>query len=77
MQEHVRDIKWVADNPWQLAGKFRRNAVQLLLNIFGMDLQFESFYFPDVSCITLMVSGIRVGLYDYFLYCNLITVNDD
>lgn len=70
MQEHVRDIKWVVENPRQLVDKFKGKPVQAVVEHVRDGSTVRAFLLPDFYHITLMVSGIRVSRYKnegYFL----------
>lgn len=62
LQEHVRDIKWVAENPRQLVDKFKGKPVQAVVEHVRDGSTIRAFLLPDFYHITLMVSGIRVRL---------------
>uniref|UniRef100_A0A0P5RPB4 Staphylococcal nuclease domain-containing protein 1 n=1 Tax=Daphnia magna TaxID=35525 RepID=A0A0P5RPB4_9CRUS len=59
LQEHVRDIKWVVENPRQLVDKFKGKPVQAVVEHVRDGSTVRAFLLPDFYHITLMVSGIR------------------
>ena len=63
LQEHVRDIKWSAENPRQLVDKFKGKPVQAVVEHVRDGSTIRAFLLPDFYHITLMVSGIRVSCF--------------
>lgn len=63
LQEHVRDIKWSAENPRQLVDKFKGKPVQAVVEHVRDGSTIRAFLLPDFYHITLMVSGIRVSFF--------------
>lgn len=61
LQEYVRDIKWVSENPRQLVDKFKGKPVQAVVEHVRDGSTIRAFLLPDFYHITLMVSGIRVS----------------
>ena len=68
LQEHVRDIKWVAENPRQLVDKFKGKPVQAVVEHVRDGSTIRAFLLPDFYHITLMVSGIRVRFFFISFY---------
>lgn len=73
LQEHIRDIKWSAENPRQLVDKFKGKPVSAVVEHVRDGSTIRAFLLPDFYHITLMVSGIRVSYYwsSIFLPCIL------
>lgn len=68
LQEHVRDIKWSAENPRQLVDKFKGKPIQAVVEHVRDGSTIRAFLLPDFYHITLMVSGIRVNYFSLFSF---------
>lgn len=62
VQDHIRNIKWVVENPRQLVDKFKGKPIQAVVEHVRDGSTIRAFLLPDFYHITLMVSGIRVCL---------------
>lgn len=58
-QEHVRDIKWAAENPRVLVDKYKGKPIQAVVEHVRDGSTIRAFLLPDFYHVTLMVSGIR------------------
>ena len=62
-QEHVRNIKWSVDNTRQLVEKMKGKPISAVVEHVRDGSTVRVFLLPDFYHITLMVSGIRVGIF--------------
>ncbi|KAG7187759.1 hypothetical protein KM043_016803 [Ampulex compressa] len=57
--EHIRDIKWVVDDPRKLVEKFGKKPIKAVIEFVFDGSTVKAFLLPDFYNITLMISGIR------------------
>lgn len=65
--EHVRNIKWTQENPRNFVDQANGKPIRAIIEHVRDGSTVRAFLLPDFQYITLMISGIRVRLFDYLV----------
>ncbi|XP_078040847.1 LOW QUALITY PROTEIN: staphylococcal nuclease domain-containing protein 1 [Augochlora pura] len=57
--EHVRDVKWIVDDPRKLVEKFKKKPVKAIIEFVFDGSTVKALLLPDFYNIVLMISGVR------------------